>query len=345
VLEKFLKFINGGGAVSSANRDSSSVSTISDTPEHTTQVSEKTLSIADGRPLWWQKSLDENFPHIPEFESRGDIQNPSADLRQKLSERVAKVSVKMPSSFELFRALNNPDVSTRKITDIAGRDPVFAAALLRTVNSAWFGLREQVSSLGRAIVLLGYNNVKALALQQSFSGKASQSVHHKELWVHSAVTAAVAAMLARKIPGQDPAQVSTVALLHDLGGILMDGADLESFGQKIQVPAKVVESLLGGLLATHWQLPEPICKAVEEYTWPVYFSEDQVQSLTDVQCRIVCLADYYANYFDFKDITSKFAPPPAYFAEFGLPDSPRDWLSSEQLTEIDKTRMVMESIF
>lgn len=345
MLEKFLKFISGGNAESSVNASFNGASTNSAMPEHVAELGAKTLTVAESQPLWWQKSLDESYPVIPEFESRGDVEKPSAELRQKLSERVARVSVKMPSSFELFRALNNPDVTTRRITDIAGRDPVFAAALLRTVNSAWFGLREQVSSLGRAIVLLGYNNVKALALQQSFSGKASQSVHHKELWVHSAVTAAVAAVLARKIPGQDPAQVATVALLHDLGGILMDGADLESFAQKIQVPAKVVESLLGGLLATHWQLPDPICKAVEEYTWPLYFATDQVQAQTDMQSRLVCLADYYANFFGFKDITSKYAPPTVFLEEFGLPESPREWLSTEQLTEIDKTRMVMESIF
>ena len=61
---------------------------------------------------------------------------------------------------QVAAALNDPDVELEQIEQLIAHDVALSFRLLRYVNSAFFGLRGDVRSIGQALALLGLDNVK-----------------------------------------------------------------------------------------------------------------------------------------------------------------------------------------
>jgi c-di-GMP phosphodiesterase len=74
------------------------------------------------------------------------------------------------SMLELVAALQDPEIELRQLEVLVTRDIALSYRLLRYINSAFFGLRREVSSIGRALVLLGIENVKKWATLSIFAG-------------------------------------------------------------------------------------------------------------------------------------------------------------------------------
>jgi len=63
-------------------------------------------------------------------------------------------------SMVLLEKLQDPDISITDVEHALGQDPRLAYKLLRTVNSAAFGLKREISSLREAVVLIGINQLR-----------------------------------------------------------------------------------------------------------------------------------------------------------------------------------------
>jgi c-di-GMP phosphodiesterase len=74
------------------------------------------------------------------------------------------------SVLELVAALQDPMVPFDTIEDLIARDVALSYRLLRYINSAFFGLRRDVSSIGRAVALLGLENIKRWSTLTAFAG-------------------------------------------------------------------------------------------------------------------------------------------------------------------------------
>ena len=61
----------------------------------------------------------------------------------------------------LLTALNKPDVSVSEIEDLVKHDLTLSYRVLRSINSASFGLRREVTSIRQALVLLGIDSIDA----------------------------------------------------------------------------------------------------------------------------------------------------------------------------------------
>jgi EAL and modified HD-GYP domain-containing signal transduction protein len=71
---------------------------------------------------------------------------------------------------QLVGALQDPVISLHTIEDLISRDVALSYRLLRYINSAFFGLRREVDSIGRAVALLGLENVKRWSTLTAFAG-------------------------------------------------------------------------------------------------------------------------------------------------------------------------------
>jgi putative nucleotidyltransferase with HDIG domain len=102
---------------------------------------------------------------------------------------------------------------------------VLTAKMLRVVNSAYFRLPRQVSSIGHAVVFLGFNATKNLALGMAAIGmlpsENTAGFDWHDYLVHSVATAAVARRLAARVTDADPMDCFVAGLLHDFGKVVM----------------------------------------------------------------------------------------------------------------------------
>ena len=74
-------------------------------------------------------------------------------------------AVALPSSaFELVNLVNSPEVAPSELSDVIRQDPALATKVLSRVNSCHYGLTHSITDLTHAINLLGFNEIRNLAL-------------------------------------------------------------------------------------------------------------------------------------------------------------------------------------
>lgn len=152
------------------------------------------------------------------------------------------------------------------------------AKILHLVNSAFYGLADNISSPQRAITILGLNTVRALVLSNhvfsEYQGKTNLPISIDALWKHSMMVSIVARKIAADLhlttQEQEDAQISGV--LHDIG-ILLEFKVPDFFTQVtiknglVSVKSEyetmgISHAEMGAYLLGIWGLPAHIVEAV-----------------------------------------------------------------------------------
>jgi HD-like signal output (HDOD) protein len=152
------------------------------------------------------------------------------DLDQKIAEYIRNIPSLPTSVGNVLEICNNPQTSPADLNYVISLDPVLVGRVLKLLNSAYYGLSQKVTSVVRAIIMLGINTVKNLVLSTAIMGtlsmsKKDQGLNMEGFWRHS-LCVGVAAKLLAKQRGIDPKlheEYFTAGLLHDIGKILLNG--------------------------------------------------------------------------------------------------------------------------
>lgn len=147
-------------------------------------------------------------------------------------------------SMELMRIAFQEEPDIQKIASIVEKDPSLATRLFKTVNSAAFGLKVEVTSISQVISIIGLNALKStvvtLALGEYFvSSSLGNVLNPKEFCTHSLATAVIMKKAAQGLGIKEAPQLYLLGLLHDLGTIALDSLQEPSYEQ-------VVRSMEGG---------------------------------------------------------------------------------------------------
>jgi putative nucleotidyltransferase with HDIG domain len=207
-----------------------------------------------------------------------------------------------------------PNPSPSDLNKAISLDPALTGQVLNLSNSAYFSLPNHISSLSRAIIMLGINSIKNLVLSTAILGYLGKhasfpclAVDH--FWKHSIAVGVTAKMLAAE-KGIDPGsreEFFVAGLLHDLGKVLLSSQSPEAYNQAMllaeleQKPLFQAEvSILGldhgkvgRLMAEKWQLNSALGDCLEFHHDPVKAAEPHRMLVT-----IVALADSCANLHD-----------------------------------------------
>jgi putative nucleotidyltransferase with HDIG domain len=125
----------------------------------------------------------------------------------------------LPSVINKLNTLSeNEKSSVQEMAKIVSSDQVLSARILRLANSPSYGF-YRVSTISNAMILLGVNVVKSLALSSSiFEIMEKNSVG---LWEHSLGVGVAANLISRKLGLPECEEIATAALLHDIGKIII----------------------------------------------------------------------------------------------------------------------------
>jgi putative nucleotidyltransferase with HDIG domain len=132
-----------------------------------------------------------------------------------------------PIATQIMALAEDPDSPLSQIADLILCDPALTANLLKTCNSAYFGLNRKVDSVRDAIALVGLDHIVQLVMLSSVSQnfkKAAQGygLGEGELWRHAVSSACVAKILAGKFGlSQNKHLIYTAALLKDIGKLIL----------------------------------------------------------------------------------------------------------------------------
>jgi len=145
-------------------------------------------------------------------------------------ESLLEQSHELPSLPEIYikvsQLIESDDAGSRDIGDAIQTDPSLTAKILKLINSAYFGLSSEVTSVPQAVSLLGRNQLKQVVLGSILSGVFpkidSEHFSMHEFWAHSVKTAIIARHLAMQNASiVDHEAFFTAGLLHDIGRLII----------------------------------------------------------------------------------------------------------------------------
>lgn len=168
---------------------------------------------------------------------------------------------------------DNDKISSQEMARVVSADQVLSAKVLRLVNSAFYGFPGRVSTVSNALILLGVNVVKSLAITSSIFEIMEKNV--VGLWEHSMGVAVAANTIAKKLNLPEAEETATAALLHDIGKVIIKikfKDDYEQFSALIAKGMTMREAErellgtdhaeIGGWLINSWLLPEKLIEPV-----------------------------------------------------------------------------------
>lgn len=125
-------------------------------------------------------------------------------------------------TLRIIELVEDPTSTAQDLHKIISNDPALCSRILKVVNSAFYGLPRQIGSINRAIVLLGLNAVKNIAIAASLAklfrgGELCPMFNARDLWVHSIATAATAKLIADELKLNLPDEAFLAGLIHDIG--------------------------------------------------------------------------------------------------------------------------------
>lgn len=151
----------------------------------------------------------------------------------------------------VLRVVEDPRASSGDLARVIEADPALSARVIRLANSPYYGLSRRVGSASRAVVLLGFSAVRALAVSAAYSLLVDDTdLGVPGFWAHSVATAIGASCVARVIGGS-MSEAFSAGLLHDVG--LGLGADLEDHAER------------GAVALESWRFPEEFVAAVAQH--------------------------------------------------------------------------------
>ena len=225
---------------------------------------------------------------------------------------------------ELLNCLRDPEAAIADIVQILRHDVAMTAKIVKLANSGFFGCREPVETVDRAVSFVGMEAIATLVLgQELFNSNKSVALPGFDLeglGQHSFQTAAWARAIAlhEGFPGAAAERAFLAGVLHDLGRLVFatrtPPSALREREQWLRQTAQEMEShhaATGAYLLGLWGFPEPIIEALAWHHTPSKSGEAALGL-----CGLVHIGDQLAHGRDME---------PGYLESIGLTARLLDW--------------------
>jgi HD-like signal output (HDOD) protein len=189
-------------------------------------------------------------------------------------------------AMKIVQATANPNTTSAEIGDLIRQDPALCAAVLKAINSCVYGLSSPVSSVERAVLLLGLNAVRSVVLTLSlpamqFAGVPDQAF--RDHWLASVSGAVIARELAVRLRRPLAEEDLTCGLLRDIGSLAlrqafpeagdqlaawMEGKPFSALSECEREVYGVDHAEVSAELLRRWRLPDGICEPIRYHHEP-----------------------------------------------------------------------------
>ncbi len=202
------------------------------------------------------------------------------ELSQKLAAAVDRMPAFPRSVQQILQLTRDVNCSPKDLVRVIDHDPVVTVKILRVVNSAYYSLPKQITSINHAVVYMGFNSLKNLALSIAAIGMlpkdnlAGFDAH--EYLLHSLTTANIAKMLAPRVGNVDPTDCFIAGLLHDFGKVVFAQYMPKEFREALMMSEWSETSLhlalreiigtdhavVGAMLVEKWRFAAPLVETI-----------------------------------------------------------------------------------
>jgi putative nucleotidyltransferase with HDIG domain len=207
---------------------------------------------------------------------------------KELTGNITKLTSFPSVAFRINEAFTDENSSTADFVALIEPDPALSVALLRIANSSLYGVGGTVSTVERAVMIVGLREIRDLAFgicaSTTFQGIPNDLVSVKDFWKHSLYCASAAQSLGKKAKIRTTDSLFTAGLLHDIGELVMFNQNPElsraalelSLDENDGVTSYLAErkvfgfdhAEVGAELARQWCLPDSLRACIEFHHSP-----------------------------------------------------------------------------
>ena len=206
---------------------------------------------------------------------------------------------------EVTKLVERPDSTTEQVAKLISMDQVLSAKVLKMVNSPVYGFPGRISSIGHALVLLGFNVLRSIIVSTSVFEVMSENM--VGLWEHSLGCAMACGSIARMLKLKDAEEYAVAGLLHDLGKVVAT-VQLPDLKPEIEqtVATRDISYLeaeravlgfghdrINAWLADHWKLPANIKEGLS------YHHKPHLAQLYPEMACVVHIGDFMSRVFEY----------------------------------------------
>ncbi len=211
---------------------------------------------------------------------------------------------------KIINMVNDPDVSFKHVADEIAKDQAITANILKLCNSAYFSKGKEISSIDRAIVILGLKEVKdivVIATTKAVLNKVivGYDLARGELWKHGVAVAMLAKKIATECNQKAIADIAfTGGIIHDVGKTVLALFVQSTFKEILntvteksitfQEAEKVVMGFdhqqIGEQVAIKWKFPKVLQSIVRYHHEPMNAPDDHKMIVSIVHiANTLCL--------------------------------------------------------
>lgn len=181
---------------------------------------------------------------------------------------------------EILQTLRDADTSMAQVGAMVAQDPALTVKVIKTVNSASFGLRRRVDSVNHAVTLLGRSRLESivlpLAVGEALPGEPGPGFDPRRFWQAAARRAVIARELAGVLEPASRDVSYTAGLLQDMAIPLLVSRRPDTYGPVLERwhrgegALHVMERAafgwthaeVAGWLCADWDFPEGLAAAI-----------------------------------------------------------------------------------
>lgn len=152
--------------------------------------------------------------------------SPTPDERQQTvtaaMREISHIATLPEITVKIIEMVEDPKSSAQNLHKVISQDPALCSRILKVVNSSFYGLPGQIGSINRAIVMLGLNAVKNIAIAASLvklfrGGELTPGLSARNLWDHCTLVASCSKMLSDELKLGLNDEAYLAGLVHDIG--------------------------------------------------------------------------------------------------------------------------------
>ncbi|MCP4572267.1 MAG: HDOD domain-containing protein [bacterium] len=209
---------------------------------------------------------------------------------------------------QLMAVMGNEDSSAADVAKVLSGDQALAGKVLKIANSSFYGVPNEVTTISRAVVIMGFTGVRNMALglgTTSALREMSSKLDMNSFWSHAMANAAAAQVLAPHMQRRmDPEEAFLAGLMHDIGAYVLAAAVPDAYAEAhVGEEGSILErernhvgfthTQIGQGLLQFWQLPDPFGEAAR-----FHHDADKASSGDQPLTNLVALADILACIHD-----------------------------------------------
>jgi putative nucleotidyltransferase with HDIG domain len=275
---------------------------------------------------------------------------------------VEKMPSLPPTVAKILQICNDPKTSPTDLNRLISLDPVLMGKVMKLINSAYYGLSQKITSLVRAIIMLGINTVKNLALSTAVLAglvKKSdfQALNLEGFWKHSICVGSTAKLIAkeRNVDVKLLEEYFIAGLLHDIGKIPLNNRLAKNFIEALseaersrhplyfaeQHVLNVDHSEIGKIIVENWKLSKDIEDVVLYHHNLTEYKGEYLDKL-----YTVVISNYFANIMELGFSGDRFPEkvPNEVFNYLGIEWQHLETIEDDIKREIEKAQIFLEVV-